>query len=141
MTPAIASRSSTYNGRTTTTDIATGHGAELSLSIWPPGGFTSYGGFVQAQRYFSFNGNHSRYAIGGQVSWTMLGVELGVAHRGADDLRIGTTMAQIGPYLSLAWMTICSRISIPLHGGSDAKPAHGAEVSFVMGFKLPLHLK
>lgn len=140
LSPGVASRTTETNGKTTTTDIATGHGVELSVSIWPAGSMVNYGPFMQVQRYFSYNGNHNRYALGGQIAWLMFGLEAGFAYRGADDFRSGTTMLHLGPFLSMAFMNIGARFGIPLQSGTEARPAHRAEGSFVLSFKVPLHL-
>lgn len=140
LTPAVASRTQSTGNGTRTTDVANGHGIEISVSIWPAGSLVNFGGFMQAQRYLSFNGDHSRYAFGGQIAWTFIGFETGLAYRGADDHHQGTTMLHFGPFMSMAFMSIGGRFGIPLHSGSDTKSAHKAEASFVMSFKVPIHV-
>lgn len=139
-TPAVASRSETHAGRTSTTDVATGHGMELSLSLWPAKGFVSYGLFTQAQRYLSFNGNHNRYAFGLQASWTLFGLEAGMGYRQADDLHRGTTMLHLGVIMSLAFFHMGGRFGIPLTPGNQQHPGHGAEASLVLAVKIPIPL-
>jgi len=140
MTPAVASHSETYAGRTSYTDVATGHGVEVSLAIWPPKKFVSYGVFTQVQRYLSFNGDHNRYAFGLQASWLMFAVEAGIAYREADLLHRGTTMLHLGPVLSLGFVNFGGRFGIPVSPGSHLRPTYEAEASVTMAVKIPIPL-
>jgi hypothetical protein len=140
MTPAVASREYASAGRTTYTDVATGHGVELSVSIWQPRSFVCFGTFAQWQRYLSFNGDHNRYAFGLQAAWAIFGLEAGMARREGDELRQGTTMLHFGPVMSLAFFHIAGRFGIPISGDNGGRPHHKSEASMVLAVKIPLPL-
>ena len=141
ITPAVASREYTNHDGTHYTDVAMGHGVELSLAIWQPRSLVSFGIFTQMQRYLSFNGDHNRYAFGLQGSWFLFGFETGLAHREADDLRRGTTMVHLAPVISLAFLNIGARIGIPITVGTESHPVHKAELSMVLAVKVPIPLQ
>jgi hypothetical protein len=141
LSPGVASHSYSDGNKTTTQDIATGHGLELSLSFVPPKSLYTYGFFTQAQRFFSYNGDHSRYAAGVQGSVLIFGGEAGFAYRGADDYRRATPQALLGTYLGMIFFNFGLQVAIPLVGGDkEGRPAHALEATLLFSFKAPIPL-
>jgi hypothetical protein len=118
---------------------ATGAGLEVSYTEFPSGrpGDLGVGGFVQAQ---SFRGA-MRGALGAQVVYGCFGVELGGAFRRASDGYATTPSIHGAAFLSLGFLSLALRESIPLiREDTDGKPGYGFETAFVLGLKLPLHV-
>lgn len=139
MTPAVASHSySNGRGGTSYRDIATGHGLELSMAVYEPQSLWFYGGLMQAQKFYSFNGNHSRYAAGVQGGYSLWSLEVGVAHRTANDFRSDTTMLHLATVTSLVFFNIVLQLGLPVMRASYARPGYAVEGSFGLAVKLPV---
>lgn len=129
---------------------ATAHGAELSVHWLHPKLPFGVGGFAQLQRY---DGDHDRFASGVQATLALVGLELGVAYRAAGEgpavtrsllvgdvttQRSATTGLHVAPFLTLGFVHVAYRWTIPLREGPA--PSHGAEHALTIGVKLPLQL-
>ena len=123
------------------TDIATAHGLELSATTYAPGSFAFLGGFTQAQRVFSFKGDHFRFALGGEAGWTIFSLEAGFAYRTADDFRASTAQLHLGTILSFVFFNFGVQMEFPFTTGTSTKPAYPVEVSFLLAIKVPVLLK
>jgi hypothetical protein len=132
------------------TSPAEGHGAELSVMVFPADWPVSLGAFGQWQRY---NGDHTRLAGGIQATFLWPGVELGWARREAafgapraagesgPDTRTweaATGGLHVAPFLSLGFVSFAYRWTIPF--GQATGPAHGAEHAFTVAVKIPLQI-
>ncbi len=140
LTPAVASESTrTSDGKTNLKNIATGHGIEVSMVVYPPSSLFSYGAFMQAQRYYSYNGNHNRFAMGLQGGWMMLGAELGLARRTADEWRSTTNELHFGVYVStFGFLNVAGRFGFPLFRDDSGLPGYPIEASLVIAAKVPI---
>jgi len=110
-----------------------GIGGEVSLVHWP---------YYRSASIFGVYGQGeiatraSRVGAGFEAGTSALGLELGWSHRFANDDHSATHFVHVGPYLSLALMSLGLRVGVPV-GGDDR--AWGTDVAFtltVKGFKL-----
>lgn len=92
---------------------------------------------MQAQRVFSFNGNHARYALGAEAGWAVFVGEVGLAYRTADDLHVSTPLLHLGTIISLVFTNFGVQVDIPVGAGSSTKPAYPVEASVVLSLKVP----
>jgi hypothetical protein len=116
---------------------ATGIGAEVSAMYFPTGTWKSfgYGAFTQAQIY---DGKTTRFALGGQAALANAGVELGLAFRQGDDAFQSTLSVHGAIFLSVGFLVIAVRDTLPLNGFDQAHLGFGSETAFTFAIKLPL---
>lgn len=129
---------------------ATAHGFELSAHWLRKDSPVGLGAFGQVQRY---SDRSVRFAGGAQATFSILGLELGYAHRGEGeapaprpDLAYGlpaahttigsTSGVHVAPFVSLGFVYFAYRWTLPLARGPS--PAHGAESAFTVGVKIPI---
>ncbi len=120
---------------------ATAHGFELGAHWLRAGTPLGFGAFGQVQRY---SDRSVRLAGGAQATVSVLGLELGYAHRGEGERSIGPILTTVGhtsgvhvaPFVSLGFVYVAYRWTIPVERG--APPAHGAERAFTVGVKVPI---
>jgi hypothetical protein len=122
-----------------------GYGFELSGMYYPKPAVNSwfgYGWFFQIEEHELKDKDskeaarrYSHFSLGGQIGG-ILGVELGAARLGATQGRDLTWAAQIGPYVSLGYVTMTARALVPVW--SSGPEIHPATFSMVMGIKLPI---
>jgi hypothetical protein len=93
----------------------------------------AFGGFVQAQLY---DGTHPRVGFGGQASLGPIGVELGLAFRGADAQRATTLAAHAALFASFGYLVFAVRESPPIIGFGGG--AFGNETAIVLSLKIPI---
>jgi hypothetical protein len=122
-------------------DVATGHGIELSFTAYPPRRWAFVGAFAQMQRFWSFRGDHMRYALGGEAGWTMFSVEAGLACRTADDSRASTLQLHLGAIMALVFLNTGVQVGVPMVSLGGSRPMYPVEASFVMAVKVPILLE
>ena len=110
-------------------------GGEATYVLYRDGGMVGAGFFGQAQ---SYGGTHGRYALGGQVNYSVFGVELGAAYRAPTAGFRGTTGLHVGPFFSLGVVSLALRFVVPLVGAQGDRAAYPAEVGLSAALKLPL---
>jgi hypothetical protein len=115
---------------------AVGVGTEISGTYFPKGDPTaiSYGGFFQAQTYA---GDYSRLAFGFQLG-SVVGGELGFAGLSRSDIHASTFGLHTGVFASVAVLGTGLRVTIPMTGTDDGRPAHGIEASWILTLKVPI---
>ncbi len=119
---------------------ATGWGVEVSAMHYPRGTWAAFGfgGFAQAQLY---SGRYTRFALGAQGGFANVGAELGLAYRAGDAAFTDTVSVHGGIYLSLAFLVMTLRDTLPLNGfgdGQTSKMGFGSEVGVTISLKLPI---
>jgi hypothetical protein len=102
---------------------------------FPPGCHCGVGAFGQVQRYFSEGGAHTRVAAGVQAGGPV-GVELGLAYRGANDKFKSTTGVHVAPYVSIGIVSLALRLTMPIE--ADPRKTHGFEAALAVGVKVPI---
>lgn len=129
---------------------ATAHGFELSVHYLHPETGLGVGAFGQLQRY---DGDHNRFAGGAQVTFAIVGLEIGYAHRDAGagsavgaglggeatTHRSQTSGVHLAPFVSLGFVYLAYRWTIPVAEG--APPTHGGEHAITVGIKIPLQVR
>ncbi|NMO18613.1 hypothetical protein HPC49_13005 [Pyxidicoccus fallax] len=121
---------------------SSGLGVELSLNFID--GLTGVGPFAQAQLMDS---EYVRLCAGAQLTFVVLGMELGVMHETGTRDHLPTTGLHFAPYLSFLYGSVGVRFGIPLAPqvesiqGVRRRTPHAGEVAFVMTLKLPFRKK
>lgn len=116
--------------------VMPGLGAELTLHGYIADGF-GVGAFGQWQ---SMELNHNRFAGGMQFSYSLAGLELGVASEKGRVVRSTTTLLHVAPYFSIGVASLALRFGIPVGKSSSFIPGYGYDVGLVLGLKAPLPL-
>ncbi len=113
---------------------ATGGGVELSLARWLPRSLFVLGAFGDVEYV-----GHARSALGVEVGYDVVGLELAVARDFAKgDAFDAQWSLQIGTYVSVGPLFIAPRWLLPLHRAGEASPGYGALLT--VGFKIPVVL-
>jgi hypothetical protein len=137
-------------GRVEGASPATAHGFELSVHYLHPDLPIGVGAFAQLQRY---DGDHNRFAGGAQVTFAIVGLEIGYAHRDAGSgppasgLTGGsaptrwsqTSGVHLAPFVSFGFVYFAYRWTIAVSEGPS--PTHGSEHALTVGIKIPLQLR
>jgi hypothetical protein len=114
------------------TGSAHGGGLELSIAKWLPRSSFVLGVFGQLERV-----GRTRAALGFEVGYDVVGLELGVARdfaHGSDS--DAQWSLQLATYVSVGALYLSPRWLIPLARGGDRAPGYGAILA--VGFKLPI---
>jgi hypothetical protein len=111
-------------------------GAEATyVTYWWGRSGPGIGAFGQAQTY---DFDHGRYAAGGQINLSALGMEVGYAYRGATEGYSPTRGLQIGPFLSFGLLVLAVRVVVPMtEVPAGRPPAQDTEVGISVAFKYP----
>jgi hypothetical protein len=116
---------------------ATGLGLEGSYLYYPYGKMPSiaYGGFGQLQLY---DLKYVRTAIGAQASVGVFGLELGLGFRQGDGIYASTFSTHFGEFLSLGFVTLAVRESVPLIALPTGAASFGFETAFTVKLAVPI---
>jgi hypothetical protein len=95
----------------------------------------AYGGFGQLQLY---DGKWVRTSLGGQIAVGVFGVELGAGFRQSDGQYASTLSTHFGEFLSLGWVTIEARQSVPIIAFPGNEASFGFETAFAFKIGVPI---
>ncbi|WP_224367926.1 hypothetical protein [Hyalangium versicolor] len=115
------------------------YGVEASLHGYPREdvGIGLFGQWQEVQG----ESPHSRFAVGPQLSYRMVGMELGATYEGGDAQYARTVGLHLAPFVSIGVLTASLRLDVPLWHESRDVPHRGYDVGGVLAIKIPLPLK
>lgn len=109
------------------------HGIEATYMHYPVAkDLFAYCALAQLETY----GGAFRWALGGQLAFGFVGVELALARRGSDASHGATLGIHAAPYLSLGIFHVALRVVSPIAGESR----YPTEVGLSLGIKVPVAL-
>ncbi len=112
------------------TDLQHGFGMDVRYQLFPDSGSEGFFG-VYAQSQYEL-GDAWRFTGGLTGGWSMLGFDVGIAHRTATATYAGSTGLQIAQSVTFGPVSIGGRITIPL---VDYVPQNVADAPAVQGFE------
>jgi hypothetical protein len=109
-------------------------GAEVSVSYYDAGHYSNgVLAFGAVARGFAATDGSLSGAIGAQVNYAFIGVELGWQARTSSPVRDAEHGPYVAPFLSMGYVHITIQLAVPLSGD-------GVEVMWILGFKAPVQI-